>query len=187
MSNIGSNKSILDVGCNDGYIGNMSDSTNKFYGLDYSAYSIRKVRKIYSDAVIYDLNKLEKLSWNIKFDTIIFADVLEHVLYPEKVLKYFIDNYLKNSGEVIISLPNIANWQIRFSLLFGRFNYTEMGILDKTHLHIYTFKSASQLIERAGLKVIEELSGASFFGYPIKTFPFLRSLLATNIIIIAVK
>jgi len=187
QSNIGTNKTVLDVGCNDGYIGRISDKSNRFYGLDFSRGSIDEAKKIYMDALRYDLNDLKDLPWDIKFDVIIFADVLEHVLYPEQVMKFFIGKYLEEGGSVIISLPNVANWQVRRDLLLGKFNYTDTGIMDKTHLHFYTFKSAKQLIIRNNMKINSEFGGASFFGPVLKVFPFLRSILATNIIIVARK
>ena len=37
------------------------------------------------------------------FDTIIFADVLEHLVHPEKVLKE-IKSKLKNDGEIVVKI-----------------------------------------------------------------------------------
>lgn len=179
---IGKNNKVLDIGCNDGYIGKISHKSNVFYGLEYSEESVLKAKKVYQEVLEYDLNNLKQLPFQDKFDILVFADVLEHVLYPEKVLKFFVQNYLKEDGKVIISLPNIANWQIRLNLLFGNFNYTETGIMDKTHLHFYTFKTAKDLIDATGLKIIEQYGGASFFGKIIHYLPFMKSLLATNII-----
>jgi 2-polyprenyl-3-methyl-5-hydroxy-6-metoxy-1,4-benzoquinol methylase len=186
-ANIGTNKTVLDIGCNDGYIGKHSDSSNTFYGLDYLQESVDKAKEVYKDAILYDLNNLKELSWNKKFDTLIFADVLEHVLYPDQVLYFFVNNYLKKGGKVIISLPNIANWQIRFNLLFGKFDYKETGIMDKTHLHFYTFKTAKELVKNQNLSIKNIYGGATFFGQIIKKAPFLKGLLSTNIIYICEK
>lgn len=186
-ANIDTNKTVLDIGCNDGYIGKHSDSSNTFYGLDYLQESVDKAKEVYKDAMLYDLNNLKELPWNKKFDTLIFADVLEHVLYPDQVLDFFINNYLKKEGKVIISLPNIANWQIRLNLFFGKFDYTETGIMDKTHLHFYTFKTAKELIQKQDLSISNIYGGATFFGKIIRKAPFLRGLLSTNIIYICEK
>lgn len=187
VNNIGSKQNVLDIGCNDGYIGKHSDSSNTFYGLDYLQESVDKAKEVYKDAMLYDLNNLKELPWNKKFDTLIFADVLEHVLYPDQVLDFFINNYLKKEGKVIISLPNIANWQIRLNLFFGKFDYTETGIMDKTHLHFYTFKTAKELIESQNLSIKNIYGGATFFGKIIRKAPFLKGLLSTNIIYICEK
>ena len=179
---IGKNKLVLDIGCNEGYMAQISDNSNKFYGIDYSKEVLKNAKKYYVDVSFYDLNNLKKIPWNIKFDVIVFADVLEHVLFPDMVLSYFTNKYLKQTGKIIISLPNIANWQIRLNLLFGRFNYSESGILDKTHLHLYTFKTAKELIAGGNLKIIEVQSGSSIFGYIIELLPFLKGLLTTSIV-----
>jgi 2-polyprenyl-3-methyl-5-hydroxy-6-metoxy-1,4-benzoquinol methylase len=180
---IGANKTILDVGCNKGYIGEHADKTNTFYGLEYDEVALADAKKIYKAVSKYDLNNLQDLHFEVdSFDVIVFADVLEHVLYPDEVLKFF-KKYLKKDGYIVISVPNIANWKVRFDLIFGKFDYTETGIMDRTHLHLYTFKSAQLLVQSAQLETVEVRAGATFFGKIISLFPFLKGLLATNIII----
>lgn len=186
VDNIGNNKIVLDVGCNDGYLGLLADKSNIFYGVDYSMSSIKKAKGFYKDALVYDLNRLGGLPWGIKFDVIIFADVLEHVLDPAKVL-FFITEFLKKDGVIIISLPNVANWQVRLNLLFGNFTYADTGIMDRTHLHFFTYKTVRKLMEAGDFKIIKELSGASFFGSIINLLPLLKKILATNIILICTK
>jgi len=185
LREFGHEKTILDIGCNDGYFGKF-DKNNVYYGLDYSNEAINEAKKYYKETLLYDLNNLQKLPWNIKFDRIIFADVLEHVLNPETILSFFLANYLKEDGMVIISLPNIANWQVRLNLLFGKFDYRDTGILDESHLHFYTFKTAKELLDNSELKIEKILFGSSFFGWFIKIFPFFKKILATNIVIKAV-
>lgn len=174
---------ILDVGCNEGYIGKDLNRNFNFYGLDYMNEPLIECKKHYKDASIYDLNNLEKLKWNIKFDMIIFADVLEHVIDAKSVLNFFVQEYLKPNGQVIISVPNVANWQIRLNLLFGKFRYTETGILDKTHLHLYTFETAKELTKSTNLEEIKAFGGASILGPVISMFPFLMPIFSTNIIL----
>jgi len=54
-------KNILNIGCNDGYIGKNSDKSNIFYGLDFASESIEKAKKNYKNVILYDLNNLENL------------------------------------------------------------------------------------------------------------------------------
>jgi hypothetical protein len=44
---------------------------------------------------------------------------------------------------------------MRLSLLGGRWRYTERGILDRTHLHLFTRKSLVETLDRAGYRVVE--------------------------------
>jgi 2-polyprenyl-3-methyl-5-hydroxy-6-metoxy-1,4-benzoquinol methylase len=179
------NKTILDVGCNDGYLANVSDVSNNFYGIDNLESSVKNARKQYQDAAVVDLNENNSVPWKKKFDVIVFADVLEHLVDPGTTLSIFSNKYLKKDGCVIISLPNIANWQIRLKLLLGSFDYEEVGILDRTHLHFYTFRSAKIFIENSGLKIQKEQYGSSVFGGFLSLFSCFKTLLATSIIIVA--
>lgn len=180
---IGKDNIVLDIGCSSGYMGLISDRSNKFYGLDISNEALKIAKKKYVSTSLYDLNSLRKIPWNIRFDVIVFADVLEHTVFPDQVLSFIIKNYLKKNGKVVISLPNIANWQIRFNLLTGNFNYSSGGIMDKTHLHFYTFRTSKELVESCGLKISEVESGSSMFGSVIAFLPFLRGLLTTSIVL----
>jgi SAM-dependent methyltransferase len=85
------------------------------------------------------------------FDVMVFGDVLEHLKNPLAVLRQLSAD-LKDDGAVIISLPNVANFYVRLSLLLGRFDYQDRGILDRTHLHFFTRKSFLQFLQAAGLK-----------------------------------
>ncbi len=43
-------------------------------------------------------------------------------------------------------------------LLFGRFDYTERGILDRTHLRFFTRKTARRFLRENGYELIQERS-----------------------------
>jgi 2-polyprenyl-3-methyl-5-hydroxy-6-metoxy-1,4-benzoquinol methylase len=85
------------------------------------------------------------------FDMIVFGDVLEHLKNPVAVLQQ-LSASLKEDGAVIISLPNVANLYVRLSLLLGRFDYQDRGILDRTHLHFFTRKTFRQFLLDSGLR-----------------------------------
>lgn len=175
---------ILDVGCNHGYLGKAAGEGYEFYGVDADPVAVTAAKTHYQDAHVSDLNGPLSLPWDIRFDAIIFADVLEHLLDPMAVLRTFVDNHLTEGGTVIVSLPNIANWQIRLNLLAGRFEYQDTGILDRTHLHFYSLKTARSLCEQAGLTVASVRGGASVLGPIIELAPFTLGLFATNVILI---
>jgi hypothetical protein len=50
-------------------------------------------------------------------------------------------------------LPNIASWDRRLALLFGHFDYADSGIMDRTHLRFFTFRTAQALLGEAGLTI----------------------------------
>jgi SAM-dependent methyltransferase len=88
------------------------------------------------------------------FDVILYADVLEHLRNPLKVLSE-INRQLKPGGLVIVSVPNSAHLWVRMQMCLGRFEYAERGIFDKTHLRFFTVRSFRALIHAAGLEIFE--------------------------------
>ncbi len=43
---------------------------------------------------------------------------------------------------------------MRLSLLVGRWRYTDRGILDRTHTHLFTRKTLIETVENAGYDVV---------------------------------
>ncbi|RHK00937.1 class I SAM-dependent methyltransferase [Acidaminococcus sp. AM05-11] len=93
-------------------------------------------------------NWCKKLKGN-KYDAIIFADVLEHLRDPLSALKKC-HEFLKNNGQILLSVPNIAHNSILINLYLNKFNYTSVGILDNTHIHFFTYNSLIQMVKDAG-------------------------------------
>lgn len=89
------------------------------------------------------------------FDVIILADFIEHIRNPEAILNE-VRRTLKSEGRVIISTGNIALWLYRVLLLLGSFPYGRRGILDETHVHLYTLSTLCQLMRRVGFKILEK-------------------------------
>jgi O-antigen biosynthesis protein len=90
-----------------------------------------------------------------RFDRVLLLDILEHLRRPEDLLAEC-QEVLDRDGQLIVSLPNVANITVRLMLLFGRFSYTERGLLDRTHLRFFTRKTARRLLERSGYKIIRQ-------------------------------
>jgi 2-polyprenyl-3-methyl-5-hydroxy-6-metoxy-1,4-benzoquinol methylase len=103
----------------------------------------------------HDLERPEALNFKREFDFVILADIVEHLRNPD-VLLTKVASFLKVDGKLIVSVPNIAIWFYRLSLLLGRFNYGPKGILDHTHVKLYTLDSIKQLLLRSGYIVKEE-------------------------------
>jgi 2-polyprenyl-3-methyl-5-hydroxy-6-metoxy-1,4-benzoquinol methylase len=155
---VGSGQDVLDIGCGEGYLAReLSESGNRITGVDaLPAASESPALEAYYSA---DLDEgiapvVEQLRGH-RFSRVLLLDVLEHLKRPETILDQCHD-VLQRDGCLIISVPNIANITIRLSLLMGRFNYTERGILDKTHLRFFTRRSARKLVESRGYQILEE-------------------------------
>jgi 2-polyprenyl-3-methyl-5-hydroxy-6-metoxy-1,4-benzoquinol methylase len=86
------------------------------------------------------------------YDYIYFGDVIEHLVTPSETLKR-VRPLLNKEGAVLFSIPNMAHLMVRLELLVGKFDHTETGLLDKTHLHFYTQKEVLRVFEEAGYSV----------------------------------
>lgn len=150
---------VLDIGCASGYVGRVlkAEKNCRVFGIepDLSSYSSANnsgdyeyVSNLPIEEAIGDVTIRKE-----KFDCIICADVLEHLISPDKIVRA-LKALLAENGRLIVSLPNVAHYSVRFELLLGRFEPTETGILDKTHLHFYTLKSATELFEENGWEIV---------------------------------
>jgi SAM-dependent methyltransferase len=88
-----------------------------------------------------------------QFDAIVCGDVLEHLADPATALASLVRS-LAPGGDVVVSVPNVAHLWIRMSLLAGRFDYAERGILDRTHLRFFTRRTLDALLDGAGLRAV---------------------------------
>jgi len=176
------NKTILDIGCASGELGNYlrRNLNAKVYGVDISNIAIKNAKRKLDEAVVCNI-ETDKLPFQKKFfDIIICGDVLEHLFNPEGTLEK-LQQYLKPDGYMILSVPNIANIEIRWNLLWGKFDYTESGILDNGHIRFFTKQTLLNMIKECQLRVIntEYTPGFSFFFLKLKAvqkFPILLKL-----------
>lgn len=102
-----------------------------------------------------DLGEDLCLPFEREFDYVILGDVIEHMANPEKLVME-VRKYLKEDGKLILSVPNVALWVYRLSLLAGRFEYTGRGVMDRSHLKFFTQVTARYLLWSSGFKIIEE-------------------------------
>lgn len=182
----GRNKKVLEVGCASGYLSKILSGA----GCDVTAIEIdpqqaEKAKPHCSRVVVGSADDQAVLKEvEDRYDIILFADIIEHLLFPEKTIMR-LKTYLKERGFIIVSVPNVANWKIRMNLLIGRFEYADEGIMDSTHVRFYVIKTIRQLLEKSGLRIETFVPGATRMPkFLLKMFP---SLFAVHLIFKAVK
>lgn len=88
-------------------------------------------------------------------DVILCLDVLEHLSNPWRTVE-LLTTFLKPGGSVVISIPNVRHHSVVGPLLTrGVWEYAEHGLLDRTHLRFFTKKTAIELVESSGLRVVQ--------------------------------
>jgi 2-polyprenyl-3-methyl-5-hydroxy-6-metoxy-1,4-benzoquinol methylase len=95
-------------------------------------------------------------------DLVLCLDVLEHLKDPWQTLKQIFE-LVRPGGHVVVSLPNVRHRSVLMPLLFkGQWQYTEAGIMDRTHLRFFTRQSALEMLQQAGFSVSKVHSNYSW-------------------------
>lgn len=147
---------VLEVGCGSGQTLAMLKEKNlcgQTVGIELFAEAADKAQKRVDQIYCLDIESKTLPETIGTFDLILLLDVLEHLLDPWTVLKKLVAGHLAPEGRVIVSLPNARHFSLVIPLLFGKFDYKERGILDKTHLRFFTRDSATKLLQGAGLLI----------------------------------
>src|SRR3954447_10812292 len=152
---------VLDVGCGRGQLGAAIRELGwEVWGVENSGEACAAANLRLSGLVEADLNDLVSVRRGLgdqTFDAIIFSDVLEHTYDPRTVLENYL-GLLKPGGRVFVSVPNFVVWTNRLKLLFGRVDYTDTGVMDRTHIRLFTFSGAQELVRASGCKVLRTAS-----------------------------
>lgn len=98
---------------------------------------------------------IENYEWfgkfrEIKFDYILFADVLEHLRQPKNILAKS-KLLLKQEGSILLSVPNMAHNSVLINLMKNELCYTDVGLLDNTHIHFFTYNGLERMIKECDL------------------------------------
>ena len=88
------------------------------------------------------------------FDTVVLADVLEHLLDPAALLRR-LPPLLAAGGAVVVSLPHVCYAPLLAGLMQEDFRYGPWGLLDRTHLRFFGLRNMQRLFEDAGYAITE--------------------------------
>ena len=163
---VGQGKTVLELGAASGHVTKALKSLNNTVtAVERDARFSESLSAIADEVIITDLDWLdlrERLSGK-KFEVVLAGDVLEHCSKPELVLLQ-IHDLLTPDGYVVISLPNIAHGDVRLSLLTGTFDYSETGLLDRTHLRFFTRSSIHTFLSQSHFQVEAVFASTASIG-----------------------
>ena len=163
---VGQGKTVLELGAASGHVTKALKSLNNTVtAIERDARFSESLSAIADEVIFTDLDWLdlrERLSGK-KFEVVLAGDVLEHCSKPELVLLQ-IHDLLTPDGYVVISLPNIAHGDVRLSLLTGTFDYSETGLLDRTHLRFFTRSSIHTFLSQSHFQVEAVFASTASIG-----------------------
>lgn len=168
--------SVLDVGCGSGALsGAIAEKGYTVWGIEANKEAAAKAALRISGVLETDLTFFQAVKEQLGsrlFDYIVFSEVLEHVYDPFTVLKQY-SAFLKPGGFVLVAVPNALVWANRLKFLFGRFEYTDTGVMDRTHIRFFTFRTAKRLVKAAGFSI----TGVDYSPYFIRAaLPLIKKI-----------
>ena len=148
---------VLDIGPGNGVIGNAlrENAFEQLYAVEIDAAARQNLKPIYQ-RIEASIEPYEREA--AQFDIVLMLDVLEHMPDPFDFLAR-VRKLMPLGACALISVPNIAHWSMRLSLLFGFFEYTNRGLLDRTHLQFFNRRRFEKLLASSGF--CAQLRGAS--------------------------
>jgi 2-polyprenyl-3-methyl-5-hydroxy-6-metoxy-1,4-benzoquinol methylase len=150
---------VLDIGAADGSVARaLVQRGCQVWGVEANELAAARAKEVCEDVVVGDVELLDlhTVFSGVSFDVVLLLDVLEHLRAPVEVLRSA-TGLLTPHGCVVASIPNVGHGAVRLQLLKGRFVYTELGLLDQTHLRFFDRASVEAMFRDAGLIIRDNL------------------------------
>ncbi|MCG6925697.1 MAG: bifunctional glycosyltransferase family 2 protein/class I SAM-dependent methyltransferase [Acidobacteria bacterium] len=150
---------VLDIGAGDGSVARVLAGRGcRVSAVERDESAAREASDACEHVAVGDIENLdlEQALAGRRFDFVLLLDVLEHLREPLATLERAAA-VLAPGGRIIASIPNVAHGAVRLALLRGSFEYTETGLLDRTHLRFFDRRGVEGLFREARLDVLHWL------------------------------
>lgn len=147
---------VLDIGCGaGGFAGQLKarDGSVEVWGIEMDAAAAARAGEVLDRVLVGDALEVVAGLPAGRFDGVVMNDVLEHLPDPAALLRA-LRPALKPGAVLVASIPNVRYFFNVVDLAVrGRWDYTDEGILDRTHLRFFTRSSMVRLFAEAGYAV----------------------------------
>jgi len=149
---------VLDVGCGGGATGKLIKEKfpgTRVVGIELNPHAAQYAGQFIDDVICENIDTVDlsqRLS-GVRVDTVLLLDVLEHLYDPWRALVR-VRSWLATGARVLASVPNIRNLSNLDELAAGRWEYSENGVLDVTHLRFFTRSTLKRMFEETGFDVV---------------------------------
>lgn len=144
---VGTNKKILDIGCRDGTLTRYFAKNNNVVGIDIDTIALKKAQETLNiKTEVIDLNgNWDAVAKYGPFDAITAGEILEHLYFPETVIKKCV-NLLINNGVLLISVPNAFSLINRVRYFLGHKKNTPLE--DPTHINHFSATELKTILKK---------------------------------------
>ncbi len=152
---------VVDLGAGTAVVSHaLRDAGVSYHGLEIHPVAVELMHEAGIEATQCDLTDVDALQSALDdlgdVGALMLLDVIEHLTQPQELLGTLSSWSLKH-GEpaLVVSVPNVAHFDLALRLLCGKWVPTETGMLDSTHLRFFTQETLERMFERCGWKVVE--------------------------------
>lgn len=148
--------SIIEIGCGDGSTGAAVIAAGKcanYTGVEIAPSVADTARGVLHEVITGNVETLELPFETESVDAVIMSEVLEHLADPWTVVAR-LHSLLRPGGLFLASSPNVAHHRIIRNLIAGRWDLTESGPMDRTHLRWFTPRTYRKMFEDAGFEIV---------------------------------
>ena len=148
---------VVEVGCSSGATGAAFLSTHarcEYIGIEVVPEYVQLARTRMTEVRVADIERMESGDFRALFpvDCWIFGDVLEHLYDPWKTLRD-LQPSLADGAYVVACIPNAQHWSVQARLAVGDFAYETAGLLDRTHIRFFTWRTIVELFHSTGYRL----------------------------------
>lgn len=152
---------VLDIGCAAGFVGR---GVKEAYpgawvcGCELDLNAAAVARGNLDKVITKPLQEwsADELALLGEVDTVLLLDVLEHMNNPWAELQ-FIGQHIGNEAQIVVSLPNVGNFNVLRDLANGYWRYKPYGILDVSHVRFFTRYEMVRMFYQVGFRVEAEV------------------------------
>jgi 2-polyprenyl-3-methyl-5-hydroxy-6-metoxy-1,4-benzoquinol methylase len=161
---------ILDLGCgNEALAINLIKEGFDAYGTDASEKGIELAKSKFPDRFVLqnlDHEDLPSALINIKFDTIVSTEVIEHLYDPRSFIDFCKKILAKNpsGGYLILSTPYHGYLKNLILSLAGKWDSHASPLWDGGHIKLWSRDTLTELLEEKGF-VVTDFRGCGRFNY----------------------
>lgn len=147
--------SIMDIGCARGGFGGelrRRGWAGRLIGVEPSAEQAGDARSRGYDQVIEGFFP-DDVGDDLQVDCVVFNDILEHMLDPWAGVRHSV-KHLRPGGWIVASIPSIQYLPALLQVARGKWDYTDEGLLDRTHVRFFTRRTMVKMFEDEGFTVV---------------------------------
>src|SRR5579863_8996555 len=137
---------VLDVGCGAGDNARLLQANgHRVSGVTVSPEEAHVARKYCERVWVGDVERMPLPTDAGPFDALLMSHVVEHLVEPSATITRLAP-LLRPQGWLVVAVPNMAFWRVRWRVLRGDWSREDTGFFDRTHVQFWTYDTRGEIL-----------------------------------------